>query len=551
MKKRLKQLALLGSIPLLINSSNTISAVNFSAEVLNQFHIIRDVKQPKTLQYISRYGAIAQQTYKLNSNEYSHALRAPQWQIPSFYAVTLFGQNQPFLGEEMVGFGGQFTTLENTSSLAKLIKEARAQGYTRIMPALYQYAELNFIATAFDIENGQLALDCKIEKIPVEGGSDPFVTIPICHLKGTDQVYDININLLYSLNSNLPTIGSTNNRITFDAVTLPGWKPDINNLLSSGEGWQHLLTGVVDWSISSQPIKTYNLDVDWIKLYNFTFKDLRNGINPLFSKKAVRNKMKQLLSCNDINQCGIQLKHMGRPGEPGLLPDSTLLQDALGRTLFTETKLEFDRRTTTTLNRVKRKILANTIDTNSQFIPKANFQQILQQKKGNLSLLIPNKNIKHYRTILDINCIKGKVDNNLRWKSSSSHCSSNPATPKISYHWSGWKNSQKPNFIGEVEKRPKKCLNPIAIQARSAKNKKNHYTLKERLNLSPRTGLQCLNKHQSDKKCEDYEVNWLCMNISIIRPPIDPPIVIDPPRWPPIIEPPIIIDPPRPPEYIY
>lgn len=294
------------SIPILSN------AANFSPEILNQFHIIRDAKSPKTLFYISRFGAIAQQTYKLNANEYSASLAAPQWQIPSFYAVTLFGQSRPFLGDEMVGFGGQFTTLENSNLLTKLTQEAKAQGYTSIKPASYRYAELNFMATAFDIENGQLALDCKIESIPVTGASDPFVNIPICHLKGTDQVYDININLLYSLNSNLSKSGSTLNRITFDAVTLPGWKSEIDNLLQDGQGWEHLLTGVVDWSISTKPIKTYNLDVDWIKLYNFTFKDLRNGLNPLFSKSAVRNKMKQLLNCNDINQCGVQLTHAAR-----------------------------------------------------------------------------------------------------------------------------------------------------------------------------------------------------------------------------------------------
>ncbi|WP_163830651.1 hypothetical protein [Spartinivicinus ruber] len=537
MKKRVKQLALLGAIPLLTNIPSVTSAVNFSVDVLNQFHIIRDASQPKTLQYISRYGAIAQQTYKLRSNEYSHSINAPQWQIPSFYAVTLFGQNQPFTGEEMVGFGGQFTTIESRQLLNKLTKEAKAQGYITIKPAKYQFAELNFMATAFDIENGQLALDCKIEKIPISGGSDPFVTIPICHLKGTDQVYDININLLYSLNSNLPKTGSTQSSIVFDAVTLPGWKSEINNLLNQGEGWEHLLTGVVDWSISSNPIKTYDLDVDWIKLYNFTFKDLRNGVNPLFNKKTVRNKMKQLLNCNDINQCGIQLKHAARPGEPGLLPDSTLLQDALGRTLFTETKLEFDRRTLATMSRAKRHILDNTDSHNSQFIPKANFQQVLQQKKGSLNLIMPDKNIQNYRTILDINCVKGKVDNNFRWDSSASNCTPNSSSKFFNYHWSGWKNNQKPSFIGEIEERPKNCVNPIAIMARSATSKKSHYALKERLSLSPRQGLHCLNKNQPDKKCEDYELNWLCMDIRISRPPvIEPPIR----PWPPIVEPPII-----------
>ncbi|WP_163832549.1 hypothetical protein [Spartinivicinus ruber] len=497
-------------------------AVNFSAEIINQFHLITDPNDNRQLFYISRYGGVERiaptpATNVSNRNPSTNEI------LPNFYAVTLYGLAQPFTDKEMVGFGGTFSTIENHTLVKQLKTEAKQLGYTSVQPAKHQFAQLNFIATAFDVTNGQLALECKIEKIPVEHSSESHVTMPLCKIKGTDQVYDININLLYSLETQLHERGSTSTKIPFDAITLPGWKPHLQDLLNKGNTWNHLLTGVVDWTISDKPLNIIKLNVDWIKLYNFTFRELKSGMNPLLSREDVRTKMEELLKCNDISQCGIQFAGSLSPGKVRELGETLSLQDTLSTTLFTETHLTLRRRDPSAASPLN---LANNIDNTDEvktnFIPKVNFYQVLQLQNAKLEMLAPNNNIKQYRTVLDINCIKGAIDGDISLTNNHAGCITS-ADRYANYQWSRWKSKHRANSIGDLEM-PAGCYNPVRVKARS-KTGQTYLSLKERLLLSPRKGLFCWNKHQADGKCADYEVSWLCEAGSS-----EPPIIIWPER---------------------
>ncbi|MCX4028267.1 hypothetical protein H0A36_06225 [Endozoicomonas sp. SM1973] len=509
---------------LLLYAPLSCLSANFSAEIISQFHLITDPNNPKQLFYISRFGGIERIAPSATANVSNNNLINTNDVLPNFYAVTLYGLAPPFTDKEMVGFGGTFSTIENNALVKQLKKEAKQLGYTSIQPARHQFAQLNFIATAFDVINGQLALECKIEKIPVDHSSESHVTMPLCKIKGTDQVYDININLLYSLETQLHERGSTSTKIPFDAITLPGWKPHLQDLLNNGSPWNHLLTGVVDWTISDKPLNIIKLNVDWIKLYNFTFRELKSGMNPLLSREDVRTKMEELLKCNDIRQCGIQFADSLTPGKVEELGETLSLQDTLSTALFTEAHLTLRRRDPSATGRNRLSAANNTEEVKTNFIPKVNFYQVLQLQNGKLEMLAPNNNIKQYRTVLDINCIKGSIDGDINSTNNQSGCT-RTADRYANYQWSRWQSKHRANFVGDLEM-PVGCSKPIRVKARS-KTGQPYLSLKERLLLSPRKGLFCWNKHQVDGKCADYEVSWLCEKGSS-----EPPIIIWPERPP-------------------
>jgi len=85
------------------------------------------------------------------------------------------------------------------------------------------------------------------------------------------------------------------------------------------------------------------------------------------------------------------------------------------------------------------------------------------------------------------------------------------------YTWTPWHNRDRPSGTGDWEVRslyqPKgTCAdkNPTAIHARLFVSKQPFYMGGNALTISPMTGLICQNKHQSNKRCQDYEVRFCC-----------------------------------------
>ncbi|XP_076825717.1 uncharacterized protein LOC143471206 [Clavelina lepadiformis] len=88
-----------------------------------------------------------------------------------------------------------------------------------------------------------------------------------------------------------------------------------------------------------------------------------------------------------------------------------------------------------------------------------------------------------------------------------------------SVHWTEWFNTDNPNEgLGDVESlstiqtryRNNICVTPSGIQARLAQSNQSYGRGNNLLDLSPTTGLSCLNRDQSNSICQDYRVRFCC-----------------------------------------
>jgi hypothetical protein len=81
--------------------------------------------------------------------------------------------------------------------------------------------------------------------------------------------------------------------------------------------------------------------------------------------------------------------------------------------------------------------------------------------------------------------------------------------------WTDWLNRDNPNGSGDWEHRNgfgnRVCSNPTRIEARRKSDRREAAQTGETfLRYDPRNGFVCLNSDQSDKRCFDYEVRFLC-----------------------------------------
>ena len=82
--------------------------------------------------------------------------------------------------------------------------------------------------------------------------------------------------------------------------------------------------------------------------------------------------------------------------------------------------------------------------------------------------------------------------------------------------WTSWINSDRQSGNGDYEtvsglsKAGKICSNPVDIQCRTSRNKKDWTSNGENMTCNVSEGSLCSNKQQKDGRCEDYEARFLC-----------------------------------------
>lgn len=90
------------------------------------------------------------------------------------------------------------------------------------------------------------------------------------------------------------------------------------------------------------------------------------------------------------------------------------------------------------------------------------------------------------------------------------------ASKPVKTEWTNWINSDRPGGNGDYQmtksfkEKGQICSDPVAIECRTVKGQKDWRSTGEKMTCNVETGGYCVNKEQSDRRCEDYEVRYSC-----------------------------------------
>lgn len=265
---------------------------NFSPEVVSYFKIFSDSELGDRIYYVPRFGTIAD----LGGNG-----------LPAFGASYVVPSTGFFAGEQLVRFGGSFSTLGYKPQLKKLFDEAASKGYTAYpAPVDKQATKTRFFVGGTITDNGRVDLTCEKETLTNSKGKE--YTIPHCFLfNDKTKEYDLETNVVSKLISSNVNSSTADATLSFQALSTSANSNAIGEAMQNGRNWSDLFFTEVEWTIPTEQ-KSYRADliVHWKRL--FEQLDAYAAIhNNACVDVEVKYFMQKVLGCEAGNECGVDV----------------------------------------------------------------------------------------------------------------------------------------------------------------------------------------------------------------------------------------------------
>jgi len=380
-----------------------------STESQRAFKLFMDTdNSKKVIYYIPNQGMVA-----VNAANSSNP--KPRFMVSSRTTTTGF-----FAGEEVLYIGGALDTTGLKGALESLHREAAAAGHT-IEPAPVDKATTSFAVAAHTVDptTGRFQVKCEQVEAGRRADGKPII-VPECKIKSSpDSDYDLSTEIGYSVHTR-PYNGSTiNGQIPFQFVTTPGWVDNISKRLEVGAGWDDLIVGTVDWSLTGERL-THKavLNIHWDRVYEMvsTFFAFHNFA---CIDVEVQTFFEKLTDCEDGEWCGIKIDWYDSNGRLTTRPSSNA--DFLN--VVTAVQKELQDELMQRLIPDESKLGRVSTDTSAQWTLRANYEKRVQKINESREVYWnPGAKSLTASTSFSVDCIKGQVGEGLKWNMDDAGC---------------------------------------------------------------------------------------------------------------------------------
>lgn len=368
---------------------------NFSTEVLKDFNLFATAGSPQTLYYVSKLGTVSVST---NNGNF----------VPELSIFNYTPLNGIFENEELLYISGNWDTSGNQKSLDRLKIESEAQGL-QPLPLPVSRSFTSFIMTTSLVENGRLNVLCEKDNL-----ENLVCSIP----SNQSGSYDVNTNIIYQYISIPSHTGTLDNKIPFQAITMPGVTDLIKQKLTTGNSWDDYIIGKVSWIVDGQSgFNKVKLNINWPALFQQmeTFAEFHDYS---CTDSDLDVFFKKLSLCQDPLECGVSWKYQTNSGDfrqdP---PDEIALKNAifsikqyLNNHLFNEINV--------------RSIGSHSNRLSSIYVPRSNPERRNRKQLEEIELKY-SKGTRAFEvsTVLSLSCLVGDLNTGeIFFDKKSSHC---------------------------------------------------------------------------------------------------------------------------------